>query len=606
MECSNVSSIASTRHFKEIDTLSLNNTFIGQFNIKSIDKGVVALTEKVENVFQTANKEHLCVSEFCVHDDHFEVCFPSAGYAVKVMDRSCRKPFEEEVIGLPAKDPYLSYRPKFELAPDRKSYLSINALQEDYLPFHYAILEPDSDLYFVLREFRDNKDGGDINQIDADGNNALHMACLSKKWDLVFDLIDSGCNPAQRNGFGDSPLDILSRNEEMEDELFISILEKLPDITVANTVLHNTLSTTIADYLLEKHISIDTLNANGHTPLIAAIKNSTRQAKSGGACYDYIEHLCKNNGDLKLGLPFHQIVMKHDNLDFFELLMEYGGNINQVDRNGDNALMLACEAIPIYQEKDVKKDEGKDEYNLSILFNKYQIFIEDLLEFGCDFITPNKFGIIPLVTIAENQFISNAMMLFLLKQDIKKIKARESDTEKSVNAVKKFLTPLLPIMHITQCEEIINLFLGEGFSIDSFDKTGRSLLFSAVEGVDILLAQYLIDNGADPSLVNPNTTTQITKNLKNCSPISPLTLLCQKIATHLTDVITDNTLCYVEENTLVQPCTIYKDPLDNQLFSVITELISQIDETKLKGANLSTFHLLLVLKNILSFQGSHL
>jgi ankyrin repeat protein len=605
MECSNVCSIVSDSHLGKADIQS-SNTLIEQLDIEIRDMALTGLVEKVGSVFQAANGTPKSYGPINFFEDHFEV-FPRIGNEVKVVDRLGRKPDEKELSDHPSKDPYLPCRPSFEKTSDFKIYFSINGLQEDYLPFHFAILEPNLYLYSALRSFLRYKGDGDINQIDADGNNALHVACMSIKLDLIFDLIDSGCNPAQRNGFGDSPMDILARNKGVGDKEFIFILKKLPDINVASTVLHNTLSTTIADYLLERHISIDTLNANGYTPLIAAIKNSTRQTKSGGACYHYIEHLCKKNANLELGLPFHQTIKKHDNLDFFQLLIEYGGNPNQVDINGDNALMLACEVIPLYQQNETKWEEESDDDNFSFFFNKYQIFIKDLLEFGCDYITPNKFGIFPLVVIANNRFITDAMIHILLKQDIITFMTTDSSyIEKTSEELKIFLTPLLPIMYITQNEEIISLFLNAGFSIDSFDENGRSLLFSAIKGVDILLAEYLIDKGADPTLVNPNNNTKNAQNLKHCGPMSPLALLGEMIAIQGANVMIDKTLCDIGENSNVQPCTIYNDPLSNQLYSEMTQLISKIDRTKFQGSALSTFHLLLTLKDILSFDGPHL
>ncbi|MBA3239440.1 MAG: ankyrin repeat domain-containing protein [Parachlamydiaceae bacterium] len=348
-----------------------------------------------------------------------------------------------------------------------------------------------SDIYLekMIELFKFIKESGrDINEIDVNGDSPMIIICRTIKSEpasypgnakLVNFLIELGCDLTQQNHAGECAIELLAHSGFFNNHQIQSFFEQIPSakLPLAAKVLHYTRDIDLIKLLVNAGISIDTLDQHGYTPLQRAIQMSD---------ITFITFLLSMNADMRFIQPFHMIAHTNsiETLEFFHKL---GCDINELDQCDNNALMIACNGI----------EPTKPSLQT-------QLFIDKLLFLGCSPVQKNVQGVCAAELLVKQKVFPDSGLLNFFKL-----------------LITKFPLPMEAVHH-TLSKEIINLYIENGFLVDSFDYFGRTLLHKAVDRLELDLIMFLIEKGANSVLKEP-------EKYKRADWITPQKLLIQKI-----------------------------------------------------------------------------
>lgn len=256
--------------------------------------------------------------------------------------------------------------------------------------------------------------------------------------------------------------------------------------------------------LIEHGINMQLVDSlGGMNPLLIACENGD---------FVLFEYLVKNKADINVtnskGQTPLMISTRHNFLNIICLLLDNPNiDIDKEDLNGMNAFSLACslgneEVVNIliaYRDKleragkNVFSIDWRDKFNLTPLmkaatFGYYEIVLK-LLKFGANPRIRNNFGesALALSWMQENHKICER--LIMAKADVNEI-----------DYLKR--TPLLKAARHNTDYSILELLLKNGAKTDIADDNGNTPLHhAAIRGSDIV-AEFLLNLGADPYAKN--------------------------------------------------------------------------------------------------------
>lgn len=392
---------------------------------------------------------------------------------------------------------------------DRKSMLNNYALKGDY----YAL--------------KDCINAANINELDANGNNALFYAIKGKNLKIINLLLDHKININIKNHSDATPLllAIITNHIEIVKLLLergakIDNSDNLSPITCA-CFTHNlnlvrlleefggsdkssnshketpylaaacTGAMDIVQHLLNKgNIDINEKTALGWNALMLAVsRNKLEMAK----------YLISKNIDINAventNTSALLIAAGEGHTDIVKYLLDHKANIKNRDKSGLNALHYAItfdgdiETIKLLLNHRIDIN-AKTNLNWSALMlaasKGDEKIVELLLDNGADTSTTNNDGNTAMDLVNKN----NKRLLKLFKNRGLKNENEISDEVFLINAIKN---------HNTHTIEIL---LNKGVDINYIDDRGFSaLMYAAKDGI-IDTIEYLIDNGADVSLAN--------------------------------------------------------------------------------------------------------
>ncbi|EAY16335.1 ankyrin repeat protein, putative [Trichomonas vaginalis G3] len=151
--------------------------------------------------------------------------------------------------------------------------------------------------------------GAKINEKDANGKTALHIAADSNSKDMVEFLISHGANINEKDKYGFTALHIVAENNNLE----------------------------LAELLIAHGANINEKDKNGKTALHIAIENKCKETAEL-----LIIHGANINEKDKYGKTALHIAIENNN-EITELLILHNANINEKDGNGKTALHLAMD-----------------------------------------------------------------------------------------------------------------------------------------------------------------------------------------------------------------------------------------------------------------------
>jgi ankyrin repeat protein len=357
--------------------------------------------------------------------------------------------------------------------------------EEERLPDEEVIIFPKLNKFIkLLKEYH-----YDIHKLDKKGNDPLMSYCeqflllkkifiINKKsFEKVFDiLVSHGCDPTQKNDKSTCPIELIVKNQLLSDEKIFQIFEKLPPekILFFQDLIYDIHDKKLIEFLLNHgiNISFNSKDHEGKTALLKAFDKTNI----------YLATVILNKRTLNFNdLPFHFLIKKYLKGDFskrinhypedtliqlMKLLIRHGGNINQPNITGNSPLMTFCEGcIPAGNQTEI-------EYIIS-RFWKYD----------ADLTQKNRFGETPIEKIAEYQLLDDNEIRGYLD---------EFTSE-------QILESSALLSHTTDID-IIKLFVKNGVSVDTYSHKGTTLLYRAVEVLNLDLVRELIALGAKPTL----------------------------------------------------------------------------------------------------------
>jgi len=146
-------------------------------------------------------------------------------------------------------------------------------------------------------------------------------------------------------------------------------------------------------------------------------------------------------------------------------------------------------------EPGAKIIPGLDELNLTKEYVYYgNLFIRRLVNLGGNYLQRNNDGICAAEMFIKHEMFSHVQLLEFFNMIPKK------KLQFAVGAMHHILAITLPD---PKKRELITLFIENGVSIDSFDSKGNTLLYKAVETLNLDMIIFLVENGANPQLQRP-------------------------------------------------------------------------------------------------------
>ncbi|MEZ9597013.1 ankyrin repeat domain-containing protein [Shewanella sp. 10N.261.52.F9] len=221
--------------------------------------------------------------------------------------------------------------------------------------------------------------GADVNRIDSDGLTALMYAVIAGNMDVVRNLVNEGADLNAKTMSGESPL---SRIESNNDSLmFQYFLENGVNVNATSrfgsSVLYGASSSGKLDYVkaLVKHgakIDVEDINVaalHGHVEIVSFLTDNVPknffskddfalflESAAWGGNLNVASYLVEEQGvDVNSVYNERSAMMTssvYRHLDVVDYLIESGGNVNLVVKNGDTALMHAVNPIQGRRYKD--------------------------------------------------------------------------------------------------------------------------------------------------------------------------------------------------------------------------------------------------------------
>lgn len=384
-------------------------------------------------------------------------------------------------------------------------------------PLHVSIIENASlqKIQFILSLM------DDVNQRNAEGNNALYLSILKNRQRIGELLLAKNADIFSANNLNYSPLRLaLKAGGSVMDWLITPYTVKQKDGS-GNTVLHYAAEWEVNDAieaLISKGADSAATNANGETPLFNAVKTNNP---------DLIELLVKkgckiNHRDNLGGTPLHHAVrwdaplsakklieLKADvnaqnvagksplaeavltgKLDTVKLLLSQGADPNSSDTTGRTVLMeairgqnpeivkylLASRANPNIQETN-----GRNAYHEAALTANIEI-IRIIRNAGGNPLSRDKNGNTPF-----------SLSLPYSEQIVKAVLGSDKTISDSDGN-----TPVHIIVKNNGTEKQLQFLIDAKYSVDTRNSEGLTPLGLAVEKNNIQLAEMLLANGANP------------------------------------------------------------------------------------------------------------
>ncbi|ORX42191.1 ankyrin [Piromyces finnis] len=268
-------------------------------------------------------------------------------------------------------------------------------------------------------------EGANINQNNKNHDTPLTVTCKNWKEEVIHYLIDQGANVNQENKNGDTPLMIICKNcnnsyKSFYSQAYLDIVKHLVDKGAdinKNDINHNNVLD-IAYNKIHKYKAkvVKYLIDNGaviHETICTKIIIDTCEQSN----LETLKSLVKRNIDVNVeddnGNTPLLISCRQDNGNNFsivEYLIAHGANIDQTNKHGDSALIIACQSenekivnYLIELGADInKQNKDGDTASIKVCDNGNISIIYQLIEKGANIMHENKDGDTPLLTACKN------------------------------------------------------------------------------------------------------------------------------------------------------------------------------------------------------------
>ena len=357
---------------------------------------------------------------------------------------------------------------------------------EGKMPIHYACKRGEIDIVRYLYE----ECKVSINTGDNNGSTPLLMATIGGKLAVIEYLIKQGCDPLQKNNYGNTIAHLAALNGH------VSVLERFKEqLNITNNGLllpiHYAKNCEVVRFLVRNcEVDMNSKDKCGNTPLlVAAVYGHLSVIEY------WIEHGCdplhrNNNGDTAVHLAAlngHLSVVKF----FVEKL-----NIDLTIKNskGKMPIHFACDTGGInvvqylYEECkvsiNVRDNNGTTPLHWAAVGGELAV-IEYLIKQGCDPLQKNNDG----DTIAHIAAFSGHVSV------LERFKEQLNITNNELG---------LPIHYAKNCEVVRFLVRNCEVDMNSKDKDGNTPLLIAARNGHLSVIEYWIEHGSDPLQRNNN------------------------------------------------------------------------------------------------------
>lgn len=364
----------------------------------------------------------------------------------------------------------------------------------------YDIIQPLSELGFKL------------NRINQNGNTLLHDAVLSNNPSKVLNLLEAKTPVDIADASGRTPLMVAKSALMMELLLKNNANVNLKD-NQGQTALHHLVERPkkflnkieAIKALVENGADINEKNLKGQTPLMQSTADAMCLLLESGADVN----MC----DIEKATPLHYAVgrcVTSSCSKDLELLIQYGANVNAVDKDGMTALMIAlheeCIRILLRGKADVNMIRPNQrcafyEFLSLTAYGFDNIDISELISAGADVNTPLHMDKTPIMVAQRPEHFRKLL-----------------ENGAIVTATEEHKESLLYRKMVLEQDELVELLLNHGVNTNAVDNKGNTILHSFVDVFPRRRMAYLpifLQKSYDVNLKNSRGETLL---MMSCHP----------------------------------------------------------------------------------------
>lgn len=336
--------------------------------------------------------------------------------------------------------------------------------------------------------------GVDANAADRDDRTALMAAARSGNTDIVKILLEHGANVNATHYYGGTALSEAARRERSETVRFL--LEHGVNMNldanakalvyVADPTRQKSDIREIFYLLLEKGAHVDTIDGNGNTSLIYAVRRGDAEMVEAllekGADTEFIGD---GTGFVNQSALMEAAVARDKNM--MQILFDHGADVNLQSKGGWTALKWMVTECPSEKDKKIFKGIPKWLHDSS-----YLEIAQFLIEHGADVNTGDSSGNTALILAVA--WCTAEMVQFLI------------DSGAELNrAGSEGMTPLI-IATRNGRKRMFDILLQHGADVDTVDGYGGTALIYAAARGDIEMVRALLAKGADANVKSKDDT----------------------------------------------------------------------------------------------------
>ena len=437
----------------------------------------------------------------------------------------------------------------------------------------------------------------DINEIDSDGNTALHLAAAINDSDLVTFLIikkadidlknyqsqtplhvaiehnsvesaqvlvSFGANIFARNSEGITAMDMAFERDSAYYDIFITTkTSELRDIDDGRNIVHyfvQTKNEKAINYCVKKNIPLSVPDANGKTPLDLAFQSITD-----------IESV-----EIAASLILNGAEQVESDYDYFQTAV-MNRNLNYRFDDGQTPLHIASifghtPVIRYLLENNaltnVQDSSGASPLHEAVRYGRYEI-AQLLLQASADPNARDNLGKTPILLIMPEEQRAQLYSLLLNKGADISVKDMYGDT-----VLHTATMTTVPV-------DILKTLVSAGADINARNKEGVTPLAIAIENNVIDHIRFYADNGADINTKNTKGETPLTMALKSSENLLEIIVNKNNVNSQDSDGNTPLNVAIIQNTTLDK----------------IQYILSLTDDVNVRNADGNTALYLSVLKN---------
>jgi serine/threonine-protein phosphatase 6 regulatory ankyrin repeat subunit B len=330
------------------------------------------------------------------------------------------------------------------------------------------------------------KGGGDVNEVDRDGNTPLLIAVLMKQARLVREILKLGADPRQARPDGKGPLFAAVRIGE--EGIVKALIQGGAEVDAPLSMEHNGIPVggctalyvaaamghlPACQELVGSGAAIDAANDLGYTPLMAAIDSGHEDVVDllleNGASVDPDVHPRMDVAGLGGSTPLYSAT-RRENLVLVRKLLSHGADVDRPNANGWTSLKSAAQQ------------------------GSFAI-VETLLEAGADPNVADDTHYTPLMNAVSGEHEDIVSILLETRAD-PDIQGGERPGDDEWEPGRSALMDAAFSGNVAIARQLLNA----GANPDLLNAKGRTALHSAVLSASTDMVALLLESGADPDV----------------------------------------------------------------------------------------------------------
>ena len=343
--------------------------------------------------------------------------------------------------------------------------------------------------------------GADVDVVNNRGQTALWFACFDGQMDLVKLLLNTGSDPNIADKNGDS---------------------------ILHSAMYGCCSTETVQAIIDHGARINVVNKDKATPLLLACSTAQRESVRLLLGTKADPNIADADGDTSL----HAAVAADSSNETLQEILDYGADVNAVNKRGRTALLLSCfyrqvDSVNVLLKAGAKPTltdkEGFSCLHAAIDGRCSTDTLQALIRHGAHVDATRKDGTNALLRACATG--QSESVIFLLEAGA------------NANVVTSDVNTSLHVAVDGRCsKEALQKIIQLGVSVNSLNNYRETASLRACQSAQAEAVKLLLENGADPNIPEAEGFTSLHAAVQGCCTNATL----QEIITHKADLNAQN------------------------------------------------------------------